>query len=812
MKRSNQKLLAALILSIAAIFPMTASASNEVTVGAGTSEEDLATGTNDGSIVAEEEFDYIKHELGDNNLNRSVYGMAAVVQDTGTNAQTGYLEAANYAYLVNNGSIVLNYHDIVAAYADQLDTSSDTSKKYDNIMGWGMLAGQYSTLINNGTISFYYDEDDPTATYGLFSHPMYTYSHSKMINNGQINITGSGGTGAQVRGITTQHSYVDITNNGSIYIDVTYAALCRALATTGIGSNIINNGTVYNRSGGATYGMSQNAGGSLVNNGTLTIIGTTEASSGTAAGILPSVESGAYGMVSTGGDQGLGVGITNNGVINVSIEGDNPKSTMTAAGFVLTNFQSGANASNSGTWYLANNGVINRYSTVTASSDNNYIVRTPEIGINLLTFGGAFNPVNAQIGNWATTLRDFGTTKDFIQVKRHSADTNREYPVTINFANTNLILRPESGYTAGTSYLISYDTLITSVDNDSTEYNASGIDSMTYSAEMSDFISTNVVDNGDSTYNVSLIPVDNESLNKKVISATAMLPIDFTRGVMDQIDREIERRDRKANKWFVSPYYSKFDRSDGIDGHAHGFLAGADWKLGRKFFGGFQAAYSLGSGDGDIYSAEGNVKNLAGGIHFMLYPEEGKNWIRGQFSYFHNSGDTNLTMTTDTSTLNGKFSNGSDGFYISTSGGFRSKFTDKDFLRSEVGLSYLNFVDSPELNWNLLGSQIDGYTMKMDKYNALYATLKETYVHNFSEKDSLAFGLGVRGRLSAEKLNLNMMNFDYSGDVREDSCQGLVDLSYIHQIKDFAIDLGYQGVFGSDLKNNLFHASLKMSF
>ena len=76
----------------------------------------------------------------------------------------------------------------------------------------------------------------------------------------------------------------------------------------------------------------------------------------------------------------------------------------------------------------------------------------------------------------------------------------------------------------------------------------------------------------------------------------------------------------------------------------------------------------------------------------------------------------------------------------------------------------------------------------------------------------LMFIIGVRGRLSAEKLNLNTMNFDYSGDVREDSCQGLVDLSYIHQIKDFAIDLGYQGIFGSDLKNNLFHASLKLSF
>lgn len=794
LKRS--RLFAALILSIAAIFPMTASASNEVTVGAGTSSEDMATGTNDGSIVAEEEFDYIKHELDDNNLNRSLYGMAALVQDTGTNAQTGYLEAADYAYLVNNGSIVLHYKDIVAAYADQLDTYDDATKKYDNIMGWGMLAGNYSTLINNGTIELYYDQEDSSSTYGLFSHPMYVYDNSSMINNGTVRVTGTGSTGSQVRGLTTQHSGNIITNNGLIYIDVDKSYMSRALATTGDGGIVTNNGTIYNSSSGPVYGMSSPSTSPMINNGIMNLYSTghqAEHQIGIQLQFIP----GAYGFVMTNWtSDGT---ITNNGVVRATVTGDSTSHAETiTTGMMLMN-----QLANSTVVTMENTGVIDLTSNIEASASNNYSPRTAEIMVN--AFSANYSNTHAKIGNWATTLRDFSTSKDFVQARNGYVD----------FSTTNLILRPESGYTAGTSYLISADTLVAPIaadTNSDANVVISGIDSMTYSTEMSDFISANVVDNGDSTYNVSLIPVDNESLNKKVISTTAMLPIDFTRGVMDQIDREIERRDRKANKWFISPYYSKLDRSDGIDANAHGFLAGADWKLGRKFFGGFQAAYSRGSGDGDIYSADGDVKDIAGGIHFMLYPEEGKNWIRGQVSYFHNSGDTNLTMTTDTSTLHGKASNKSNGFYISTTGGFRSKFTDKDFLRSEIGLSYLNFVDSPELNWNLLDYQFDGYKMKMDKYNALYATLKETYVHNFSEKDSLAFGLGVRGRLSAEKLNLNMMNFDYSGDVREDSCQGLVDLSYIHQIKDFAIDLGYQGVFGSDLKNNLFHASLKMSF
>ena len=796
LKRSNQKLLAALILSIAAIFPMTASASNEVTVGAGTSSEDMASGTNDGSITAEEEFDWIKHEVGDDNLNRCFYGMAALVQDTGTNAQTGYLEAADYAYLVNNGSIVLHYKDIVAAYADQLDTYDDATKKYDNIMGWGMLAGNYSTLINNGTIELYYDQEDSSSTYGLFSHPMYVYDNSSMINNGTVRVTGTGSTGSQVRGLTTQHSGNIITNNGLIYIDVDKSYMSRALATTGDGGIVTNNGTIYNSSSGPVYGMSSPSTSPMINNGIMNLYSTghqAEHQIGIQLQFIP----GAYGFVMTNWtSDGT---ITNNGVVRATVTGDSTSHAETiTTGMMLMN-----QLANSTVVTMENTGVIDLTSNIEASADNQYSPRTSEIAIN------AFNPnysnTHAKIGNWATTLRDFSTTKDFVQARNGYVD----------FSTTNLILRPESGYTAGTSYLISADTLVAPIaadTNSDANVVISGIDSMTYSTEMSDFISANVVNNGDSTYNVSLIPVNNESLNKKMISTTAMFPIDFTRGVMDQIDREIERRDRKERKWFIAPYYSRFDRSDGMDGHAHGYLAGADWRVGSKAIGGIQAAYSLGSGDGDIYSANGNLKNVAGGVHVTLYPQKDKSWIRAQATAFHTSGDTNLTMTTDTSTLNGKVSNASSGVYVSTNAGIRSKFTDKDFLRSEIGLSYLNFSHGMQVDWSLLDYQFDGYQMKMDKYHALYANLKETYVHNFSDNDSLAFGLGVRGRLSAEKLNLNMMNTDFSGSVREDPCQGLVDLSYIHQIKDFAIDLGYQGIFGSDLKNNLFHASLKLSF
>ena len=171
-----RKKFLALSISLLAGIHFPAYAANEVTVESGT-EDNPASGENNVTINAEKQFDYVKYskavDLG-NNLNRSFYGMAALVQDTGTYGQPGYKAAGSYAFLTNNGIINLHYKDIVAAYANQLDIYGDTSRTYDNIMGWGMLGGEHSTLINNGT----------------------------------VNVTGTGSTGAQVRGLTTEHSYV----------------------------------------------------------------------------------------------------------------------------------------------------------------------------------------------------------------------------------------------------------------------------------------------------------------------------------------------------------------------------------------------------------------------------------------------------------------------------------------------------------------------------------------------------------------------------------------------------------------------------
>ena len=798
----SKKLTAALTLAILAGINLPVYASNEVRVSSGT-EGNLATGENTGTIEAELEFDYVKYSKAVSlgyNLNRSFYAMAALVQDTGEYAQDGYLSAGDYAYLTNNGTINLHYKDIVAAYADQIDIAGDTSRKYDNIFGWGMLVGENSTAINNGTINFYYDEEDSSSTYGIFSHPMYVYENSTMINNGTVNVTGAGSSGAQVRGLTTEHSYVQNINNGKIYIDVDKSFMSRALATTGNYGSLINNGEIFNRSSGVVYGMSAPSVGTFTNNGTITVIshGVTPSQ---IAGAQAAQTPGAYGMVIS--PVGAGT-FTNNGVINVSVQSSENASAGAIAGGMLV-----FNTNSTETITLENTGVINATSDIVTSEDNNYLVRVSEIAVHsLLPRAGVRTreDANLVIGNYATTLRDFGTTKDLIQARW----------ANIDFSSTNLILRPDENYTAGTAYTISADTLVTPITDDTfpdAEVTVSGIDSMTYSAEMSELLTTNVTKTADGVYQVSLVQ-KNDGKAKNLISA-AMLPVDMTRANIDQISYELERNIFSGSKWFIAPYYSKVDREHGTNGETHGYIGGGNFKLGSKTTGGIHAAYALGSADGGIYNANGKLKSFMAGVHFNITPVEDKNWIRGQVTYIHNDGDSHYTMNTGTSTLNGKASNDSDGVYISANVGTKTNLNAKSEMRYEAGLSYLALNDAPNIKWDLQGKNFSGYDMKFDDYNALYATAKASYLHYFNEDKkggSLVASLGLRGRLAGEKIHLNMMNTDSNDSVKEDPVQGLVELAYRHQINKFGFNVGYRGAFGKDVENHTFHAGLQMTF
>ena len=815
----NKKLYAALAVAISLGLNCPAYAADAVTVGSGT-EDSPVEGENPRGTTVDNAGKFSFE--GARAKYVYFYGMAALNPSASADGGLTYTGttssfAGNYATLTNNGVIRLSYQDIYSAYADQLKTLDDKTKNYDAIMGRGLLAGTYSTIINNGQIYMNFDEEESTSA--LFFHGMFVSNNGTAINNGLLSITGQGSSGADVRGVVANARNGTMINNGEINIEIDRAETSRALASTGIGSTLVNNGKIYNKTNGTNYGMSGTESNQLTNNGTIDVIVDTTNERGTAYGNFQALDAIAIGMAVQGGggldsdNNAVYKPITNTGVINVSVTGNNPDADSTAVGMLLLN-RNGTTADDkvdSGYWDIANTGIINTSSVVTPSADNNYIVRASEVGINLMDVNSAINSVQARVGDWATTLRDFGSTNDLILVRRASADTDKENAVSIDFSNANLILRPYEGYTAGTAYEVSANTLITSVDNDTSEYTVSGMDTMQISSEMSDFITPSVTTVSDGVYNVSLVP-NNTGNTKKLISAAAMTGVDFARANIDQISHELERNDRLQQKWFITPYYSKFKRDEGMSGHAHGFIAGSDWKVGEKSFVGIHAAYALGGADKGVYSADAKLKSFLGGLHWTIYPNEDKNWIRTQATYFHNSGDTSYTMNTDTSTLNGKSSNKSDGFYLSANYGFKNELSEQNELRTELGLSYLNMSDSPTIHWNLMDNEISGYNMNFDKYNALHATAKTSLIHNFNDDGSWLFSLGVRGRLAGEKVKMNMMNTDFNNSVREDSVQGLVELSYRHKFNKLYVDAGYQGILGKDNKNHLFHTALKWSF
>ena len=273
--------------------------------------------------------------------------------------------------------------------------------------------------------------------------------------------------------------------------------------------------------------------GTFINTGKMTVISRGETPA-RIAGVQAAQNPGAYGMVIS--PVGAGT-FTNRGVITAKIHSnENASAGAIAAGMMVFN------TTHPGKITLEDTGFINVSSDIPASAQNNYLPRASEIAVHSMLQAGKAPPEmsNLEIRNYATTLRDFGATKDLIQARW----------ANIDFSKTNLILRPSSDYSAGTSYEVSANTLVTKIEEAAypdAPVNVTGIDAMTYSAEMSDFISPDVKKVSDGVYRVSLVPV-HSGKSKKLTAAAAMTPIDFTRINLDQINHELERNDRLGQK------------------------------------------------------------------------------------------------------------------------------------------------------------------------------------------------------------------------------------------------------------------------
>ncbi|MCE5285597.1 MAG: autotransporter domain-containing protein [Pelosinus sp.] len=786
-------------------YPFYAKAANEVTVGTGTASSTV-TAVNNGIINTngitsngDSTFKYKKEDFpgGLENLNLCFYGMASLVTDS---TNTSRMVPGDYVTLTNNGTINMHFKDIVENNKNVLDTASDSSKTYDNIMGWGMIAGNNSTLINNGSINMYFDENSSYDEYGIFSHPMYVYDNSTMINNGTIKVLGNGSNGANVRGMTSSHSGLTITNNGLLYIDVDKSYMSRGLATTKGGSVLTNNGTIYNRSGGATYGMAENGGCTVINNGALTVI-----SYGLSAtkqiGVLTPLTADAYG-IGENSSVPSDAYYYNYGIINAAIQSTAGTDAYSAANGMCFVGVKPTTAKR----YVNNTGIINVSSDVTANGSNNNQTLSAELGVNTMySMRTSDCNVNVSIGKWATTLRDFATTKDLFAARK----------ATLDFSNAELILRPAQGYTAGTAYSVSQAALINNIEfsDAANALTIKNFDKIQYSTELPEFLTVSV-----SNEKAAINTVNNVAADQKMVAAAAMNQIDFVRSGMNEVERVLDKNNRAQDEqqWFFMPYGGHLWRDNGMSSLVHGFIGGADWKLGAKISGGVHAVYAKGNADGGIYNGNGYIHSGMGGLHFSYSPQD-QEYVEGQFTYFSNSGANNYSVNYTGTTLQGKSSNDADGVYASLMLGNKVSINKTDNLQSSFGLSTLHFQGTPNANWTAMGTALNGYTMEMGGvYNATYASAMAKWTHGISSHSGagkLIVGLGIKYKLAADDLSMRMINTSMPGSVSEDDVLGVTEAAYCWNGKNHdTFKIGYNGTIGKNIKENIFSASFARKF
>ena len=494
MKNFNKcrNLLAGLVAATVIGTSPLAYAKNEITVDAGTKDSPL-TIENRGIIESEKYFDYVKYNPAiKENLCLSLYGVAALVKDTGKYATPTSQAAGAYIDFTNDGVINMHYKDTVKKFAEDFNRVGDENRKYNLVMGWPVFAGKNSRLVNNGDINIFYDQEDSQANYKLLVHAMHAGDYSSVINNGNINITGAGSTGTEAHALTSESSFTEVENNGSIVIDVKNSYMTRAFLTVGKESSVINNGTIFNRSNCVVFSMLGGISTKVINNGTVTTI-----SAGHISGKVPdktpdfmATASGAYGMTYSPKPLKGTNCLINRGKVISKVQADkSSRPDAIAAGMLIMN------ASNDPSLVtLENTGIIEVSSNIKPNKNNNYLVRATEISINSLV--STWKNTNVAISTWATNLRDFGKKKDFIQARNCSID----------FSDAKLILREGKNYKRGTVYKISPETLIAPLDGKTladSNIVVKNFGAITFSAEDTN-LKVLAVKNSDGSFNVSL--------------------------------------------------------------------------------------------------------------------------------------------------------------------------------------------------------------------------------------------------------------------------------------------------------------------
>ena len=332
-----------------------------------------------------------------NGRNIALYGMAALIDDE---ANPGRHHLAPNATLVNEGIIEIHLDEMVKAYKEQIKPTPDSpTGLYRFIKCFAMAAGKNSMLVNEGIIRVYFDQDIDSDT-PVYGETLLAGENSTIINNGQIQLIGNGSYATQARGIAVPANNMTIINNGQIKLDMERASTIRILATTGLGGAIANYGFIEVKSSGRIMTIARFANTHILNEGTVDIVSRARFIEQKVSFLYQSYPL-ACAFYEHSFPNVLQVPpIVNNGTVKVHLEGSE-ESTPHAVAFGIYSEMVGKEEQ---VHRMENTGTI----TVTQSGPYNFL--TAELGANVQSAKDF--PYQIEIGEWHTAARNFAETKD----------------------------------------------------------------------------------------------------------------------------------------------------------------------------------------------------------------------------------------------------------------------------------------------------------------------------------------------------------------------------------------------------------------
>lgn len=417
--------------------------------------KDIVIGEGEDEVVFEMVstiLDADKGKITERTLNCCVLGALAL--DGGAVDST---QSVEHVTLINKGTITIHTKDLVARYADMIQTPDDKTRPYTYFRILVMYAGKNSTVVNEGTINVYFDHD-PTLTSTVYVMAMISGEGSSMMNNGEIHFYGNGSVATRLRGMATFGDNISAINNGTMTAELDMAEDSRMITTGGTKSNVINNGTMEMRLPGKVFCMTRYGDSNLINNSVINLT-----SVDVPEGYTPLVSEDDYIICAmyeplSGARTGM-PSLLNRGTINVAIEGSADTTPYKQAYGMCCDLM--AKGGGRIKVNVVNEGDIN----VRQSGPLHFDMA--EAGFVVRKAGGS-EICNVKVGKWKTTLRDFSQTHDLFLAKG----------VNMDFSGSELQLAKDADYVDNTPYSVAPEALLYNAGGENYEYVYTGYESL----------------------------------------------------------------------------------------------------------------------------------------------------------------------------------------------------------------------------------------------------------------------------------------------------------------------------------------------